>query len=1523
MIPDTATVAGGPLSPMTASQANAGSRPSSVYGLDNDLAALKLSSVNHMRTLASSSRDVDRLTIPGVTTGAQDVAGVQGRIRLQKKAESASSFMARNWMDKQRKVLAAYEYLCHIGEAKEWIERCIGEEIPAVIELEEALRNGVILAQLSKEFAPQLVKRIFRADRLQWLHSNNIHIFFRFLDEVELPELFRFEFTDLYDKKNIPKVIYCIHALAYVLSAEGLAPEIGNLVGKLHFTDDEIRDTQRGLDAAGISLPNFKGMNKHFDDEPAETDDERVARELAEAEPCVAALQDAARGALARRRLRTAAAALGESAGGVVALQSAVRARRVRAWARERRARVAREAWAVAVQAAARRFMVQRALQAKLRRLHEQAPRTVDLQARARAGPVRQRLRDRAAALRAAAPALVRLQSVVRGSAVRQRLRGAVGDIFHADLETIELQQFVRGFLARRRLLRLRQKLAEAANKPRPLVELQSLVRGRAARRGYYDTRLGLHEATALLDQFKAQLRGAFVRIGIAVALSDLRDGEAVVVALQARCRGALARRALGRAADGLERAAAATVALQAEIRGARARERCNALADALQDCEADTVELQAQCRGALLRLRYGQRFAVLVGQEDASLRVLQRHARGYIIRSQVAELLAELGAREHYVVRLQSTIRGALVRVDLRSLETELDEAGGAVGALQARARGFLRRSDYRRKQEFFAKNMDNVIKIQSIIRAKQQGDAYRALTTGQNPKLGMVKSFVHLLNDSDLDFEEEMEFEELRGQVVEEVHKNEQLEQYIKLLDVKIALLVKNKITLDEVIKHQKGGMVKGRLIGDGGSGGPFDLKSLNKTSRRRLDLYQGLFFILQTQPYYLARLFRATRDAGVGETETKQLEACTVALFGHVQKRREEFHLLKLVVESMREDMAYMDTLPEILLPGYMWSKLFVYYTRRLDERQFVKDLVGPMIKAVLSDDELDLETDPMTIYHTSINNEELVTGKRSARNHSAVVEEAIKDPESRTIFIKNLQSLREFAIQFLDTLDEKVEHVPYGVRYFAREVYRGLKSTFKVDEEAIVSVVWSIVFSRYINPAIAAPELYGLYDRPLNQIQKKNLTEVSRILMQIAAGRLFGKDNIYLQPLNVYIKTFIANMREDFAQLIKVPDPEAHYEMDDFDDLTATHRPTLAIKMSNIYAIHATVARFLEQMATESQDPLRDAVKELGPLPSDESELMNVSRNTEVKLELNPVFIQVRDPEAEVNQLMMEVKRCLLYVIRVQTGDNLLDILVKPVAPEDEDKFAQIVRAERESKTGKAGAYREGYFGDITQLSYKDLKVLTLERVIDLERKGRISRDNKYQDLLNSIAVDIRTKRNRRLRRQKELEGVRQTLSDLGQKEAYLQIQLHSYNDYIEQAMSTLQAKKGGRKRPALPFTKQYFHVRGLVKAGKMPKFGSFKYSAAKLFEKGVLTELKGLIDRQNDKIDFTFSSDQVGVFFIETSMSLMLGKKAEITLDELLERQFNNYQSVYLFENSAVFNTNLLLHLIFKKFYRDA
>lgn len=121
---------------------------------------------------------------------------------------------------------------------------------------------------------------------------------------------------------------------------------------------------------------------------------------------------------------------------------------------------------------------------------------------------------------------------------------------------------------------------------------------------------------------------------------------------------------------------------------------------------------------------------------------------------------------------------------------------------------------------------------------------------------------------------------------------------------------------------------------------------------------------------------------------------------------------------------------------------------------------------------------------------------------------------------------------------------------------------------------------------------------------------------------------------------------------------------------------------------------------------------------------------------------------------------------------------------------------------------------------------------------------------------------------------------------------------------------------------MPFTKQFFHLRDLQKSGRSPQFGSFKYSAQQLYEKGILLSIDQYSPRQFDRIDVVLSSNKAGLFDIElyktnagTSSHIA---STEIRMEDLLQAQFENRVSLPLFDGMAKFNLNLLLYQINKK-----
>ena len=116
-------------------------------------------------------------------------------------------------------------------------------------------------------------------------------------------------------------------------------------------------------------------------------------------------------------------------------------------------------------------------------------------------------------------------------------------------------------------------------------------------------------------------------------------------------------------------------------------------------------------------------------------------------------------------------------------------------------------------------------------------------------DPPMAVVRKFVHLLDQSDQDFQEELDLMRLREEVVTNIRSNQQLENDLNLMDIKIGLLVKNKITLQEVVSHSKKLSKKNKSqLSDMMNKQKGGLKALSKEKRIKLEAYQYLFYLLQ---------------------------------------------------------------------------------------------------------------------------------------------------------------------------------------------------------------------------------------------------------------------------------------------------------------------------------------------------------------------------------------------------------------------------------------------------------------------------------------------------------------------------------------------------------------------------------------------------------------------------------------------------------------------------------------------------
>ena len=141
-----------------------------------------------------------------------------------------------------------------------------------------------------------------------------------------------------------------------------------------------------------------------------------------------------------------------------------------------------------------------------------------------------------------------------------------------------------------------------------------------------------------------------------------------------------------------------------------------------------------------------------------------------------------------------------------------------------------------------------------------------------------------------------------------------------------------------------------------------------------------------------------------------------------------------------------------------------------------------------------------------------------------------------------------------------------------------------------------------------------------------------------------------------------------------------------------------------------------------------------------------------------------------------------------------------------------------------------------------LTFAQIKIFALESMAKLEGLKLASKADNYQSMLDSIVEDMLNKQRLRAKRHRELLSLRQTMINLREKSTYLEESSKSYHDYIDACLAQLTNKKGKSKKP-LPFSRQYYHIQNLRKSGAVPKFGSFKYTAAELHKKGVLISIE--------------------------------------------------------------------------------
>ncbi len=215
----------------------------------------------------------------------------------------------------------------------------------------------------------------------------------------------------------------------------------------------------------------------------------------------------------------------------------------------------------------------------------------------------------------------------------------------------------------------------------------------------------------------------------------------------------------------------------------------------------------------------------------------------------------------------------------------------------------------------------------------------------------------------------------------------------------------------------------------------------------------------------------------------------------------------------------------------------------------------------------------------------------------------------------------------------------------------------------------------------------------------------------MLNQVAVGRHFADENPYLAPLNDYISYGRQRFRDWFFSVLDVPDAETQFNADEYLDHSLPHKPIIYISPNEIYSMHSLVLQHLDTIAEGPRDPMRALVSELGGAPQQNaggtSEL-DQARAGEIPLELKGKFAEMSDPRSEEKALFAATKRYVLYLLKVQPAQNLLQALIDEVTPQHEEAWGIVVGEEFAASSKAQAARRSQSSPNLSGPSIEDVR-----------------------------------------------------------------------------------------------------------------------------------------------------------------------------------------------------------------------
>lgn len=730
-------------------------------------------------------------------------------------------------------------------------------------------------------------------------------------------------------------------------------------------------------------------------------------------------------------------------------------------------------------------------------------------------------------------------------------------------------------------------------------------------------------------------------------------------------------------------------------------------------------------------------------------------------------------------------------------------------------------------------------------------------------------VVSLWSMVAENDVEVDDELtkaqrKLRDLKARISAQSKRNFTLERDVRYLDSRIALLIQNRMALDEqqeVASHlDEIDSTEGTIPDD-----------------RKRQLYGNLFFLLQTEPKHIASLARLV---SLSEIDTL-LQTVMFTIYGNQYESREEHLLLTMFQNVLAAQFDSTTDFGSLLRANTPVSRMMTTYTRRGPGQTYLKNVLSERINNLIEHKDLDLEINPLKVYEQMIRDIEEETGKPCELPKGITQEAAQENVDVQAIIAPRLNMLMEITGSFLSTIIASINQVPYGIRWICKQIRSLTKRKYpNATDFNICSLIGGFFFLRFVNPAIVTPQAYMLVESNPLPNPRRTLTLVAKLLQNLANKPTYSKEG-YMLSLNPFVEQNKTRINKFLNDLCEVGDFYESLEMDQYIALSKKELQ-LNITLNEIYNTHSLLLQHSQVLCPEEDSHLHIILAELGvppnqvPRKENKSIILPLFSRWETMIADNPSML-ADNQLTQGDVLYMDTKALMVQIVRT----------MPMLAKEHPLNLMHIAEAAATSRD--------------SSLVRKGLKVR--EMLYQLEEIG-VS-DSKHEFMANEVAQEIVYLGSLKDKVMKEISSLEIVFKTICDHNNYLRSQLESYKAYLQnvRSQSGIQATKGKEKK-----SKQA-HI-----------YGPIKYTHIQLERDDVIVE-SNVPENRRTNIYFTIISPLPGSFVISLHYK---GREKpilemDLKLDDLLEKQQMGIQLLDL--EYVRLSVNRVIYLLNKQFLK--